>query len=237
MKRKLVAVVTNQATYGEDRRHATGLWLSELVHFYDGVTAAGWEVDVISPSGGAVPLDPRSLGRWSRDGATRRFQDDPARMAKLRDTPTAADVTAAEYAGIFYAGGHGVMWDFPDDVPLQLLARTVYEQGGVVSSVCHGACGLLNITLSDGTHLVEGRTVTGFATIEEDVARVKDRVPFLLEDELRKRGAHYVRSRVPMTPYAVSDGRLVTGQNPYSGKAVTRRILDALSLPGSTTAG
>lgn len=231
---KLLAVVTNQATYGDDHTHATGLWLSELVHFHDGATEAGWQVDLVSPRGGAVPLDPRSLSIAGKDKQTRRFHQDPARMALLEDTPAAAAVDAADYAGIFYTGGHGVMWDFPDDADLQRLAREIYERGGVVSSVCHGACGLLNITLSDGSYLVDGRTVTGFATIEESVARVRDLVPFLLEDELRARGAKYVRSALPMAPHAVADGRLVTGQNPYSGKAVTKRILQVL---GTATEG
>jgi putative intracellular protease/amidase len=120
------------------------------------------------------------------------------------------------------------MWDFPSNTDLQQAARQIYENGGVVSSVCHGACGLLNITLSDGSLLVGGRTVTGYSTAEERIAMVKKRVPFLLEDELRKRGAHYVSNTIPMTPFAVADGRLVTGQNPFSTKAVTAKLIETL---------
>ncbi|RKE05164.1 type 1 glutamine amidotransferase domain-containing protein [Streptomyces sp. TLI_171] len=233
MKKKLLAVVTNQATYGADS-HPTGLWLSELVHFYDGVTAGEYEVDLVSPAGGDIPLDPRSLTRITVDQITRRHLDNPAFMARLQNTPAAADIDPDDYAAIFYTGGHGVMWDFPDSAPLQRAARAIWESGGIVSSVCHGACGLLNVTLADGSLLVHGRTVTGFATIEESVARVKDRVPFLLEDELRERGAHYVRGKIPMRPYAVADGRLVTGQNPFSGKAVTEKILQTLEAIGAS---
>jgi putative intracellular protease/amidase len=154
--------------------------------------------------------------------------NDRAFMSSLDHTRKAADVDPAEYAAIFYTGGHGVMWDFPGSAALQQVARDIYENGGVVSSVCHGACGLLNITLSDGSLLVEGRTVTGFSTAEERVAMVKSRVPFLVEDEFRKRGANYVKATIPMTPFATADGRLVTGQNPVSTKVVTAKIIETL---------
>ncbi|MGW7528314.1 type 1 glutamine amidotransferase domain-containing protein [Streptomyces sp. NPDC054783] len=222
---RILAVVTNQATYGTNP-HRTGLWIAELVHFYDGVRQAGFEVDIVSPAGGQVPLDPRST-RWAGK-AVRDYMNDHAFMSGLDRTGKAADVDPARYAAIFYTGGHGVLWDFPSNAALQQAARQIYEHGGVVSSVCHGASGLLDITLSDGSLLVAGRTVTGFSTAEERVAMVKNRVPFLLEDELRKRGAHYARNTIPMTPFATADGRLVTGQNPYSTKAVTAKIIETL---------
>lgn len=227
MKKKLLAVATNQATYGETD-HPTGLWLSELVHFYDGVTKAGYQVDLISPTGGKVPLDPRSLGRLVLDNTTRGYLEDAAFMSKLDHSRPTAHVNPDDYVAVFYTGGHGVMWDFPDNGPLQQLSQAIYEDGGVVSSVCHGACGLLNITLPDGSPLVSGRTVTGFATAEERVVRVKNRVPFLLEDELRNRCANYVKAKLPLLPFAVADGRLVTGQNPYSTKVATTKLLEVL---------
>jgi putative intracellular protease/amidase len=222
---RILTVVTNQATYGTNP-HRTGLWIAELVHFYVGVLQAGFEVDIVSPAGGAVPLDPRSTRL--ADKVVRDYMNDRAFMSGLDRTGKAADVDPARYAAIFYTGGHGVMWDFPSNTDLQQAARQIYENGGVVSSVCHGACGLLNITLSDGSLLVDGRTVTGYSTAEERVAMVKKRVPFLLEDELRKRGAHYVSNTIPLTPFAVADGRLVTGQNPFSTKAVTAKLIETL---------
>ncbi|MFF8934619.1 type 1 glutamine amidotransferase domain-containing protein [Streptomyces paradoxus] len=225
---KILAVVTNQATYGTNP-HKTGLWIAELVHFYDAVRQAGFEVDIVSPEGGQVPLDPRSIRL--ADKGVREYMNDRAFMSRLDHTRAAADVDPAQYAAIFYTGGHGVMWDFPGSAALQQAAREIYENGGVVSSVCHGACGLLNITLSDGSLLVDGRTVTGFSTAEERVAMVKSRVPFLLEDEFRKRGANYVKNTIPMTPFATADGRLVTGQNPVSTKVVTAKIIETLRLP------
>ncbi|MFI8104637.1 type 1 glutamine amidotransferase domain-containing protein [Streptomyces sp. NPDC086023] len=222
---RVLAVVTNQATYGRST-HRTGLWIGELVHFHAGILQAGFEADIVSPSGGRVPLDPRSVKLADR--TTRKYMADRAFMSGLDDSARAADMDPNRYAGIFYTGGHGVMWDFPEDSALQATARQIYENGGVVSSVCHGACGLLNIRLSDGSLLVDGRKVTGFSTNEERVSFVKNRVPFLLEDELRQRGAHYVRGKLPMAPCAVTDGRLVTGQNPYSTKAVTKKIIEVL---------
>lgn len=222
---RILTVVTNQATYGTSS-HRTGLWIAELVHFYVGVLQAGFEVDIVSPAGGPVPLDPRSTRLADR--VVRDYMNDRAFMSGLERTGKAADVDPARYAAIFYTGGHGVMWDFPTNPDLQQAARQIYENGGVVSSVCHGACGLLNITLSDGSLLVDGRTVTGYSTAEERVAMVKNRVPFLLQDELRKRGAHYVSNTIPLTPFAVADGRLVTGQNPFSTKGVTAKLIETL---------
>jgi putative intracellular protease/amidase len=222
---RILAVVTNHATYGTGP-HRTGLWIAELVHFYARVRKAGFEVDIVSPAGGRVPLDPRSTKLADKE--VREHMHDRAFMASLDSTSKAAEVDPAQYNAIFYTGGHGVLWDFPTNAALQQAAREIYENGGVVSSVCHGASGLLNITLSDGSRLIDGRTVTGFSTAEERVAMVKKRVPFLLEDELRARGAHYVKNTIPMTPFATADGRLVTGQNPFSTKVVTAKIIETL---------
>ncbi|MDC0774079.1 type 1 glutamine amidotransferase domain-containing protein [Streptomyces sp. HD] len=227
-RKKILAVVTNQATYGASE-HRTGLWLAELVHFYDKAVKAGHTVDVESPAGGEVPLDPRSLGRLFVDRTVRGYLDDPAFMASLKSTAAIADADPDDYSAVFFTGGHGTMWDFPDSADLQRTAQAIYADGGIVSSVCHGACALINLRDADGNPLVRNRTVTGFATVEERLAGVKGRVPFLLEDELRSKGAKYVRSTIPMTPHAVRDGRLITGQNPVSTKAVSDLILAALA--------
>ncbi|MET7714902.1 type 1 glutamine amidotransferase domain-containing protein [Streptomyces sp. NPDC005407] len=226
--KKILAVVTNQATYGASK-HRTGLWLGELVHFYDKAVKDGHVVVVVSPAGGEVPLDPRSLGRLFADRAVRCYLAEPAFMTALKSTASVADVDPDDYSTIFFTGGHGTMWDFPENSDLQRTAQAIYAGGGIVSSVCHGACALINLRETEGSPLVRNRTVTGFATVEERLAGVKGRVPFLLEDELRAKGAKYVRSTVPMTPHAVRDGRLITGQNPVSTKAVSDLILGALA--------
>jgi putative intracellular protease/amidase len=132
---KILAVVTNQASYGASK-HRTGLWLGELVHFYDKAVEDGHTVDVVGPAGGEVPLDPRSLGRLFVDRTVRRYLDDPAFMDGLKSTRSVAEAGPDDYSTIFFTGGHGTMWDFPDSADLQRTAQAIYAGGGIVSSVC-----------------------------------------------------------------------------------------------------
>ena len=120
------------------------------------------------------------------------------------------------------------MYDFPDSPGLQRITREIWERGGIVASVCHGYCGLLNTTLSDGSYLVAGRRVTGFAWAEEVLARVNKLVPYNAEEEMRKRGAIYEKAKLPFVSYAVVDGNLVTGQNPFSAKETAANVADLL---------
>lgn len=225
--RKVLVVMTNHAKY-PSRRDTTGLWLTELTHFYDILQQAGYAMDFVSPQGGPVPLDERSLGWLYVDAEARAHLQDPAFMALLQTTKSAASVNPANYLAIYYTGGHGTMWDFRGNKDLQRVAETIYRQGGIVASVCHGAAGLLDLQAEDGKSLIEGRQVTGFSNAEELLSGVKDQVPFSLQDELQKRGAHYDKSFVPFWSYAITDGRLVTGQNPNSPKAVAQALLRAI---------
>ena len=149
-------------------------------------------------------------------------------MNRLGATLKPEDIKPEDYAAIYYAGGHGVIWDFPDNVALQTISREIYEAGGVVSSVCHGAVGLLNILLSDGELLIKGKKVTGFSNEEEQLAGLAEFVPYLTETELVKRGALYEKASEPWAAYAIADGRLITGQNPASGGPVADLVLEAL---------
>jgi putative intracellular protease/amidase len=209
---RILNVVTNVRHY-DDRSHATGLWLSELTH--------AWEV---FEKHGRSPLEPRSLKFPNYDGSAKAWHADPARMALLESTSTPDEIDAADYDAIFFTGGHAVMYDFPDSEGLQRITREIWERGGVVASVCHGYCGLLNTTLSDGSLLVAGRELTGFAWREEVLAGVADLVPYNAEDEMKKRGARYEKALLPFVSYTVRDGKLVTGQNPGSAKATAKRI-------------
>jgi len=227
MTRRILHVVTNVSHYA-DPNEATGLWLSELTHAYDLFAAQGYEQRIVSPRGGLSPLEPRALKWPLLDASARAWLDDPVRMALLSETARPDDIDATGFDVIYFTGGHAVMWDFPDDAGLQRLARTIWERGGIVSSVCHGYCGLLNVTLADGTPLVAGRRVTGFAWWEEIVAGVADKVPYNAEAEMKRRGARYEKALLPFLPYAVADGRLVTGQNPFSAKTTARKIIAML---------
>lgn len=149
-------------------------------------------------------------------------------MNRFGTTLKPNEVNPDEYVAIYFTGGHGVIWDFPENEALQSLSRKIYENGGYVSSVCHGAVGLLNMTLSDGTILVKGKKVTGFSNEEEKLAELEKVVPFLTETELVKRGAIYQKADKPGASFALEDARLITGQNPASGGAVADLLIAAL---------
>jgi putative intracellular protease/amidase len=227
MAKRILHVVTNHGHYA-DPNEPTGLWLSELTHAYDIFEANGYEQRIVSPKGGTSPLEPRALKWPLLDASAKAWLNDPARMALLSQTARPDEIDASQFDVIYFTGGHAVMWDFPDDAGLQELARAIWDRGGIVSSVCHGYCGLLNITLGDGTPLVAGKRVTGFAWTEEVVAGVSRKVPYNVEKEMKRRGAWYQKALLPFLPYAVEDGRLITGQNPFSAKVTAKKIVAML---------
>lgn len=149
-------------------------------------------------------------------------------MALLENTLAPEDVDSADYDAIYFTGGHAVMYDFPDSEGLQRITREIYERGGIVSSVCHGYCGLLNTKLSDGSYLIAGRRMTGFAWQEEVLARVDKLVPYNAEEVAKVRGALYEKAKLPFVSYAVVDGNLVTGQNPGSAKETAEKVAEFL---------
>lgn len=228
MTRRILHVATNVAHY-DDPSHPTGLWLSELSHAWDLFAEQGFTQTIVSPAGGRVPLEPRSLRFPNHDRSARAWRADADRMALLENTDAPDSVDATAYDAIFFTGGHAVMYDFPESEGLQRITRDIWERGGVVASVCHGYCGLLNTTLSDGSLLVAGRHLTGFAWQEEVLAGVSGLVPYNAEDEMKKRGARYSKALLPFVSYTVVDGRLVTGQNPGSAKATAQKVAAVLS--------
>ncbi|MFV0436477.1 MAG: type 1 glutamine amidotransferase domain-containing protein [Desulfopila sp.] len=229
MKKRILVVLTSVEKYPNLRR-ATGLWLGEAVHFVKTVEEAGYQVDYVSPRGGYTPIDPHSLAE--ADETDWVWYQNKAFMNRLGATMQPGEVHADDYLAIYFAGGHGVIWDFPDNEELQALSREIYGNGGYVSSVCHGAVGLLNITLSDGSLLIAGKKVTGFSNAEEKLAGLDLKVPYLTETELVKRGANYQKAAEPWAAFAVADQRLISGQNPASGHAVAELLLKALQKDG-----
>lgn len=221
-KKKILVVVTSFEKY-PDLPRPTGLWLGEAVHFVKKMETAGFTVDFVSPRGGYTPIDPHSLAM--AEPVDWEWYQDKAFMSRLGATLSPGAVDASAYAAIYYAGGHGVMWDFPDNSELQSLARRIYEKGGAITAVCHGVVGLLNVRLSDGTLLIEGKKVTGFSNEEEKLAELDEHVPFLTESELVARGAVYEKAEKPWEAFAVEDQRVITGQNPASGGAVADLLL------------
>ncbi|MFD7158075.1 type 1 glutamine amidotransferase domain-containing protein [Kribbella sp. NPDC059898] len=226
--KRILTVVTNVGHY-DDASHATGLWLSELTHAWHVFDEAGFEQTLVSPSGGKVPLEPRALKFPNYDKTAKAWRADPAKMALLENTLSPDQIDSADYDAIYFTGGHAVMYDFPDSEGLQRITREIFERGGIVSSVCHGYCGLLNTKLSDGSYLIAGKKMTGFAWTEEVLARVDKLVPYNAEERAKDRSARYEKAKLPFVSYAVVDGNLVTGQNPGSAQETAQKVVAALT--------
>ena len=223
MSKKVLFVVTSHDKKG-NTGESTGAYLPEVAHPYEVFRAAGFEVDFTSPKGGRPPLDGVDL----KDASQKAFLEDAAAMKKLDASVKPTEVDGAAYRAIFYAGGHGTMWDFPDNAALAKLAAQIYEAGGVVGAVCHGPAGLVNVKLSSGKHLVEGKKVAAFTNAEETAVKLEKVVPFLLASTLVERGAEHVPGPNWEANVIVSE-RLVTGQNPASAKGVGERMVELLA--------
>jgi putative intracellular protease/amidase len=222
---KALIVCTNHTDY-PTKSQKTGLWLSEATHFYDELQNRNIQFDFVSPLGGLVPLDERSLE--SRDTTNEKWMHNPVFQEKIAHSLRPDQVRPDEYQIIYFTGGHGTMWDFPENEALQAITRQVYERGGLVAAVCHGVAGLLNVTLANGTPFLKDKQVTGFSNMEEKLVRLHEEVPFLLEDELKKRGAIYSKALLPYLPHIEIDERLVTGQNPFSARKVGRKVVEEM---------
>jgi putative intracellular protease/amidase len=228
---RILAVVTNVGEY-EKVGYRTGLWLGELTHFWDVAEVAGFTLDIASPSGGYVPIDPESLmlqelgHAVGLGGPVHKRYEDRAFMDRLKDTMRVADADVAKYDAIYLTGGHGVCFDFRSQALAELTAR-FWEAGKVVSAVCHGPAGLLEVKVG-GEYLVKGKDVTGFSWTEEGLAKREKAVPYNLEDELKKRGAKYGKATLPFVSHVVEDGLLVTGQNPASASGVGEVVVKKL---------
>ncbi|GII03275.1 type 1 glutamine amidotransferase domain-containing protein [Planobispora takensis] len=220
MTKRILTILTSHDRLGETGR-STGFYVSEAAHPWQVFRTSGFEVELASVAGGEPPQD----GYDPADAVQKEFLE--VYGERLRKTPRVADLDPGDYDAVFFAGGHGTVWDFPGDRDLAGFARSVYENGGVVAAVCHGPSALVNLTLSDGTHLVAGRRVAAFTNAEEEAVGLTGTVPFLLQDALTERGA--LHSSAPdFEPHVVRDGRLVTGQNPASATGTAEEVVVAL---------
>ncbi|WP_242888794.1 type 1 glutamine amidotransferase domain-containing protein [Actinomadura litoris] len=222
MSKRILIALTSHADLGSTGRK-TGFYVDEAAVPWEVFTAAGHRVDLVSVAGGVPPRD----GEDRSDPLQRRFLADEHIAAQLADTTTPDRIDADGYDAILFAGGHGTMWDFPDNPGLARLARTLFERGGVVAAVCHGPAALVGLTLSDGTYLVAGKKVAAFTNAEETAVGLAEVVPFLLADRLVAQGAAHVPAE-NFTSQVVVDGRLVTGQNPASARGVAEAVLAVL---------
>lgn len=216
-------VLTSHGTKGSTGA-ATGYYLGEVTHPLAELQESGLAVEFASIQGGEPPVDGLDLN----DAINARFWQDAGFRHQVAHTQRLADVDPSKYSAIFFAGGHGAMWDFPQSAAVLRVTRSIYEAGGVVGAVCHGPAALVNVTLSDGTPLVAGKRMAAFTDSEEHAVQLEKVVPFLLARTLVEKGALH-QPAPDWNPQVVVDGRLVTGQNPQSASGVGAAMRDLLA--------
>ncbi|WP_221563824.1 type 1 glutamine amidotransferase domain-containing protein [Alkalihalobacillus sp. TS-13] len=220
MSKRILMIVTNADKINDEKE--TGLWLEEFAVPYNLFINQGYEVTVKSPKGGQIPLDPNSIPEEEKQ----EFADAQDKLTQT-DKLTENDLKE-EYDGVFLPGGHGTMFDFPDNELMQKIIGKMADQNKVIGAVCHGPSGLVNVTYQDGTPLVKGKKVNGFTDEEEKEMQLTEEMPFLLETTLREKGGKFVQGD-KWTDFSVRDGNLVTGQNPMSSESTAQKLIEALN--------
>ncbi|MBD2520659.1 type 1 glutamine amidotransferase domain-containing protein [Nostoc sp. FACHB-973] len=216
MTKQVLFIVTSHAQLGSTGQ-LTGLYLPELAHPQKVFSQNGYQTTVASPIGGDAPIDPKSLS------------DELAEFVPLtKGTLPLADIDPANYDVFFVVGGHGTVWDLPNNPDLQRILPTAYAQGKVVAAVCHGPAALVNLKNDNGEYFLQGKQVTGFTNQEEAAVKLTDIVPFLLEDALKQAGGNH-SGKPNWQSNVVVDQRLVTGQNPASATALAEAVIQVLS--------
>ena len=223
---KILMALTSHDQLG-DTGKKTGFWLEEFAAPYYVFKDAGADITVVSPKGGQPPLDPKSDEADAQTDATRRFKSDAAAQAVLAHTGKLAGLLAKDFDARFFPGGHGPLWDLAEDADSIKLIEAMSAAGKTVSAVCHAPGVLRHAKAADGSLLVKGKKVTGFTNTEEAAVHLTDVVPFLVEDMLVKNGGLYSKG-ADWQSYVVTDGKLITGQNPASSAAAAHAVLDQL---------
>ncbi len=227
MRKRILMIVTSHSTMGASGK-ATGVWAEELTAPYYIFLDAGMEVEIASPKGGKVPFDPASIKpKGQSEAHIERFLADPAAQRKVADTLVAAAADARGFDAVFFPGGHGAMWDLPNDAGVTRAVEAAFAAGKVIAAVCHGAAGLVTARRADGKSILFGKQVNGFTDAEEAAAGQTEVVPFLLETRMRELGGKFQKAP-NWQVFAVRDGQLITGQNPNSSALVAQYILAAL---------
>jgi putative intracellular protease/amidase len=227
---KILMVLTSHDQLGNTGRK-TGFWLEEFAAPYFVFRDAGVNLTLASPKGGQPPVDPKSDLPENQTAAMARFKQDPTAQRALASTVKLADMKAEDFDTVFYVGGHGPMWDLAESPTSIALIESFYNSGKPVALVCHSP-GVLHHVMYNGAPLVKGKRVTGFTNEEEEEVHLTKVVPFLVEDELKRLGAIF--EKVPnWQPFSITDGRLITGQNPASSTSAAQALL---KLVGSKAA-
>lgn len=223
---KVLMVLTSHDQLGNTGRK-TGFWLEELAAPYYAFKDAGAEIVLASPKGGQPPLDPKSNEPAFQTDDTRRFEADARATAQLAATVRLDSVNQADFDTVFYPGGHGPLWDLAEDKHSIALIESFLAARKPVALVCHAPGALRHVRQPDGRPLVDGKNVTGFTNTEEAAVELTDVVPFLVEDELKAKGGHFVRGQ-DWAPHVVQDGLLITGQNPASSAPAAQLLLKSV---------
>jgi putative intracellular protease/amidase len=216
----IVVVTTSCSMLGPG--HHTGLWLEEFAVPFTAFSEAGASIRVVSPKGGAVPIDPKT------EPTQKDREKWPDALKALTSTERLAEVAADPFDAVFIPGGHGPMVDLVNDQDLQRLLAAFDREGKMIAAVCHGPAALLNVRNAAGEPLVKGRKVTGFTNVEERLVMLHSVVPFLLEDALKERGANFESALLPFFAHVVRDENLITGQNPASTTKIAEELIAAL---------
>jgi putative intracellular protease/amidase len=226
MSKKVLMVLTSHDQLG-DTGEKTGFWLEEFAAPYYVLKDAGCEITLASPKGGQPPLDPKSSAPESQTDATKRFDQDGEAKTQLASTQKLADIDGTDFDAVFYPGGHGPLWDLVDDRHSIDLVEAFAAQNKPVAAVCHAPIVLINARDQAGEYLVKDRKITGFTNGEEAAVELTDVVPHLVEDALVARGGKYAKVE-DFAPFALRDGKLITGQNPASSEPAAKLLLEAL---------
>ncbi len=222
----VLIVLTSHSDLGSTGKK-TGFWIEEFAAPYYTLADAGAQITLASPKGGQPPIDPKSEAPESQTEATRRFNEDKELQDLLAHTKKLSDVSAKDFDAVFFPGGHGPLWDLTNDKNSIELIQEFWKAKKPVAAVCHAPSVLLNVKNENGEPLVKNKKVTGFTNTEEEAVQLTDVVPFLLEDELKSKGGIYSKKE-DWASYVVTDGLLITGQNPASSEEAARKLLDLL---------
>lgn len=223
---KILFVLTSHSDLG-DSGEKTGFWIEEFATPYYVLADAGAEITIASPKGGQPPVDPKSELTDAQTDATQRFYKDNVLIDKVAHSFKLQAIKQEDYDAVFYPGGHGPLWDLANDKTSIKLIEEFYNNQKPISFVCHAPAALVNVKAENGEPLVKGKNLTGFSNTEEEGAKLTNIVPFLLEDELKKNGAHYSKGN-DWASFVKQDGLLITGQNPASSKGVAELLLKTL---------
>ncbi|WP_457934855.1 type 1 glutamine amidotransferase domain-containing protein [Pseudoalteromonas sp. SCSIO 43210] len=226
MSKKILMVLTSHAELG-NTGEKTGFWVEEFATPYYAFVDAGVEVTLASPAGGQPPIDPTSTLADFQTDATKRYDADSAAQTLMANTKVLSEVNSSDFDAVFYPGGHGPLWDLVDNTDSISLIESFVKEQKPVAAVCHASAAFLNVKDADGNALVAGKKVTGFTNSEEAAVQLTDIVPFLVEDELIKKGGDYQKTD-DWGVLALVDGLVITGQNPASSELAAKKLLTKL---------